>query len=48
MPGPLLQPQVSVGMQYRINDQEIAVDFSEGFEDMGLEDAFSGLFKTSA
>jgi len=40
----MVQPQLSLGLQYRINDREIAFDPAEGFGDGGLTEAFEGLY----
>ena len=39
-----IQPSISAGYQYRINDREIALDFSDSFDTSFLTDAFTPLY----
>lgn len=39
-----IQPTISAGYQFRINDREIAIDFTEGFDTSALTDAFTPIY----
>jgi len=39
-----IQPTVSLGYQYRVNDREIAFDPADGFDTSALTDAFTPIF----
>lgn len=40
----MIQPQISVGGQFRVNDREIAFDVSDSFDSSMLTDAFTSIY----